>query len=114
MTTSFRLILILLMVLTGQSLAAARGQAQIAGEVVLCAGEITRVVSVDAQGQPVQRVSICPDMALSLLNGFAVPMGLGAPDPAAIALEPVAPQPVHHGIDRPASRARDPPLSLFV
>lgn len=71
MLFGFRLIVILVLVLTGQTLASARGQAQIAGEMVLCTGEMTRVITVDADGNPVKRVTLCPDMANSLIQAVA-------------------------------------------
>lgn len=72
MGRALHLSLILLLVVTGLSLGAARGQARVAGEVVLCAGGAVTVQAVDADGHPVGRVTICPDMALSLLSAVAL------------------------------------------
>ena len=106
----FRLFLILLLVLTGQTLAAARGQAQIAGEMVLCAGEFTTVVTVDAQGNPVKRVTLCPDMAPSLMNAVAIASPFQPP--AAMVRAFVAGRTVtatHEG-ESISPQARDPPF----
>ncbi len=73
MGRALHLSLILLLVVTGLSLGAARGQARVAGQVVLCAGGAVTVQVVDADGHPVQRAMICPDMALSLLSAVALP-----------------------------------------
>ena len=109
MKPAFRLFWILILVLTGQTLASARGQAQIAGEMVLCAGEFTTVVTVDAQGNPVKRVTLCPDMAPSLMQAVAVITGFTAPTRVAIAFRPE--NHVLHPAERPkiAAQARDPP-----
>ena len=108
-----RLLLILLLVLTGQSLAAARGQAQIAGEVVLCAGELTRVVTVDADGNPVSRVTICPDMAPTLLDAVAETPAAPAPSCAwqRLLTGPRAALPVASQSCPP--KARDPPIAVL-
>ncbi len=105
----FRLFLILLLVVTGQTLGAARGQAQIAGEMVLCAGEFTTVVTVDAQGNPVKRVTLCPDMATGLMQAVALAAPFGAPLRLARAFVPeTAEIPAHHSESIPP-QARDPP-----
>ncbi|WP_299361879.1 hypothetical protein [uncultured Paracoccus sp.] len=71
MGRGLHLILILVLVVTGLSLGAARGQVRAAGQVVLCAGSAVTLIDVDRDGVPVQRPHLCPDMALSLLVGLA-------------------------------------------
>ncbi|MGX0976645.1 hypothetical protein ACSSVY_002365 [Roseovarius sp. MBR-51] len=60
--------LCLLLALTSQSLAVARGAAQPVGEIVLCTGTGPVTVTVDGEGQPVVTPHLCPDC----LPGFAV------------------------------------------
>ncbi|MCA8883047.1 MAG: hypothetical protein KDA50_04770 [Rhodobacteraceae bacterium] len=101
--------LILLVALTSIQLGAARGQARIAGEVVLCTGTGPVAVAVDANGVPVKTPHICPDCALTLLVGLAEPFAM----PGRIVL----PRQVRGPGDRvlaaapgaPLHRARGPP-----
>lgn len=60
---------------------AIRGQAKAAGSIVLCTGTGPVSVAVDADGQPVGPVHVCPDCAMSLL---------AAADAPAVAVERVA------------------------
>ena len=57
----------LVLVLTAQSAAIARGTPTSAGVIELCTGTGPVMVEVDAQGQPIGRAHICPDYALSLI-----------------------------------------------
>lgn len=102
-----RLSLILVLMLTGIGLGAARGTVQIGGQVVICTGE--GVVTRQIPGAPGPVAHVCPDMALALMAGVA----------------PEQPQPMarrgttdnqftlgdDHGHSRPvpSSRARGPP-----
>ncbi len=45
----------------------ARGQAPVAGQMVLCTGLGAITTSVDADGNPVERHGLCPDAALVFL-----------------------------------------------
>ena len=67
--------LAVVLVLTGQSMAAARVAADATGKMVLCVGTQSVVVYMDEQGQPVQAPHFCPDCTLSLMDG--APMGMG-------------------------------------
>lgn len=73
MKRAVALMLVLLLSATGVLLGAARGQARVAGHVVLCTGAAVTLQAIDVNGQPVQRAAICPDMALSLLSALDVP-----------------------------------------
>lgn len=73
MPVLLRLSLVLILVASGISLGAARGQLRAAGAVVLCAGSAVQVQMVDARGEPVARTHICPDMALSLMAAVGQP-----------------------------------------
>ncbi|MEM6323218.1 MAG: hypothetical protein AAF748_06020 [Pseudomonadota bacterium] len=66
------------LVLTSAAMATARGHARsVAGHVVLCAGFTVIVVSVDAQGQPVEEAHLCPDCALKSLGAGPTAPGSG-------------------------------------
>ena len=110
MSVLLRLSLVLLLVVSGITLGAARGQARVAGAVVLCAGTTVQVQLVDAQGVPVPRTHICPDMALSLMAA----VGQGAPgvvprQDGGWSLDPVAVQGLAPGRVVVDARARGPP-----
>ncbi len=59
------LFLALVVVLTSQQLALARGQAMASGEMVLCVGGGLLTVAVDASGNPVGPAHVCPDGVMS-------------------------------------------------
>ncbi len=67
------LALSLLVMLTGQGVAASRGMDRAVGQMVLCTGSGPVVVYMDAEGQPAQSPHFCPDYALTLLGAIAVP-----------------------------------------
>lgn len=64
--------LALMLALTGQSMAVARGATGPAGQMVLCTGTGPVSVLVDENGQPTGPPHYCPDCVLSLLDA-AVP-----------------------------------------
>ncbi|MWD26450.1 hypothetical protein E0K89_003070 [Aquicoccus sp. SCR17] len=69
------LLLVLTLVLTGEALVTERGRAAAAGQMVICTGTGTVMVSVDAEGKPTGPAHICPDGALALFDdgpGMAV------------------------------------------
>ncbi len=69
------LVLALMVALTSQSMALARGQMYDAsGAMVICTGTGPVSVLVDREGQPVERAPICPDCAFSFLE-YAVETG---------------------------------------
>lgn len=112
MPNLFRLFLIAVLVLTSQVLGSARGQAKIAGMAVLCAGEAVITVQVDADGQPVKIVTICPDMALSLMQGLDHLATLPPRRETAHVLHAVPLSAPLRAMTRVALRARDPPFPL--
>ncbi len=67
------LMLALMLALTSQSMAVARGASAATGQVVLCTGNGTVAVYVDAEGKPTSPPHICPDAALHVLLDAAVP-----------------------------------------
>lgn len=106
----FRLSLVLVLLLTGITLGAARGQARIAGVIVLCAGGAITTQMVDRDGKPVRVMLICPDMALSLMAAPEVPpVALPLPQATARALATTPTAPLPHGHAPVTPRARGPP-----
>ncbi len=73
--------LVAILVLTGQQLAMARGQAMAAGEAVLCIGGVAVSVPVDAQGNPVGPAPICPDCSAHLFVASQGAVWQGRPVP---------------------------------
>ncbi|NVO57245.1 hypothetical protein HW561_15740 [Rhodobacteraceae bacterium B1Z28] len=65
-------VLSLLLVLTGQAVAASRGMEQAVGQMVLCTGTGPVVVYMDENGQPTSSPQYCPDYAQILLGAVAV------------------------------------------
>jgi hypothetical protein len=78
MRSTVHLALALLLALTSQTLASARGQVMVVGVVVICSGGQLVTLHVDASGQPVEAPHVCPDCALHALAG------LTAADPDAV------------------------------
>ena len=69
------LTLALLIAVTSQQMAMARGMAKDAnGQVILCTGQGAVTVTLDAQGNPMGLVHICPDCALSLMTVVDAPI----------------------------------------
>lgn len=66
MRTYLGISLALMLALTGQSMAVARGTPSASGEIILCTGTGPISVLVDENGQPVGKPHICPDCALSV------------------------------------------------
>lgn len=62
------------MIVTSGAMAVARGQAYDAvGQIVLCTGHGAILVTVDAQGEPIEPPHLCPDCVLAMLADTAVP-----------------------------------------
>lgn len=78
--SAFAVFLTLVLFVTSVAFGAARGQARVAGQVVLCLGGAAVSVAVDQDGQPVGTVHLCPDCALGSLAAIALP-GAAAPVP---------------------------------
>ena len=78
------LILVLALTLTGHQAAQARGMQTAVGTMVICVGQTVVTVQVDADGQPVEHVHLCPDISLFVAEaaGFAQ----RAPEPAWVAV----------------------------
>ncbi|MDK3017523.1 hypothetical protein [Pseudodonghicola flavimaris] len=100
------------MALTSHSMAVARGNAGVAGQIVLCTGTGPVTVYVDENGAPTGPPHICPDFALHFLAFVAVPDI--APVPLALTFLRAEPprNSAGHGLSRPVATARDPPAIL--
>ncbi|WP_424832921.1 hypothetical protein [Ruegeria sp.] len=62
-----------LVILTGQGVAASRGVDRAVGQMVLCTGTGPVVVYMDEEGQPTRAPHYCPDYVLSLLGAVLDP-----------------------------------------
>ena len=108
----FGLFLALVLTITAQTMAVARGVDAPAGEMVLCTGSGPVVVQFDAEGNPVGPMHYCPDCALALFDMVA---SAGVPGLARLwsdlSLRPVQPLP---SLAYPVAlvRARGPPVSV--
>ncbi|EEB83849.1 hypothetical protein [Roseobacter sp. GAI101] len=104
--------LVLMLALTGQSMAVARGASAATGHMVLCTGSGPVAIYFDAQGKPTSAPHICPDSALNVAFDDMMPP-LDAPE-RMITFEKVLPKPVLHAIpqrlERPGPRA--PPVTV--
>ena len=106
------IVLALLMAVTSVTMAVARGQTRVAGEVVICSGYGLTTISVDQFGNEVTEVQICPDMALGLLAMLAhVPTTIERPAGRASDLILVEPR-LLHSRSYVAVRARGPPVAV--
>ncbi len=70
------LFLSLVLALTSLSMAVARGQGrQIAGEeIVICTGVGITTITVDANGNPVKTIHMCPDAMMQMAAAFQAPV----------------------------------------
>ena len=105
-------IIALILALTSLTMAVARGQTYVAGEVVICSGYGMVTLTVDENGQPAGPVHLCPDMVLGLIAAIATdPPALTRPEGAVVVLMA---QSVPSLLSRaaPVARARDPPALL--
>ena len=67
----FSLLLVLSLGLSTVGFGIARGQAPIAGEMVICTGQGMVTLSVDAEGNPIETHTLCPDAALVFFAAVA-------------------------------------------
>ncbi|MCO0635445.1 hypothetical protein M8745_05650 [Lutimaribacter sp. EGI FJ00014] len=100
----------LVLVLTGQSMAIARGTPGPSGEIVLCTGSGPISVLVDENGQPVGRAHICPDCAFAFFAAhWDAPRLPPRPEARAVPLRPdTTARP--ETAQAPTPQARGPPV----
>ena len=106
------LLLALLLGLTSQSLATARGQTRVGEAVVICSGDSFVTVTLDAQGNPVGPAHLCPDMVLAFfaamdLSEVALPQREGRTERAAL-----PPGRIAASRHAPTANARAPPARV--
>ncbi len=100
----------LLLAVTSVTMAVARGQTRVAGEIVICSGYGLTTISVDEFGNEVTQVQICPDMALGLLAAVAhTPLIVERPAGRVSDLILVEPR-LLHSRSFVTARARGPPV----
>ncbi len=73
----FRLALVVSVLLTGYGAAYARGANPAVDQMVICAGHVTDVIYVDAEGKETIAPHLCPDCITHLLGDFAAPVQCG-------------------------------------
>ncbi|MCC1492083.1 hypothetical protein [Cognatishimia sp. F0-27] len=104
--------LAMMLAVTSLQMAVAQGQPRAEGQIVICKGMTVVTISVDADGNPVETVGVCPDYALSLfmalpdMPGMLVPapvVGSALPLPDAVVLRLTPERPLN---------ARAPPWSV--
>lgn len=104
--------LIAVLVLTGHSLAVARGAPHAAGVIELCTDNGPVMVAVDTQGVPTGQSHICPDFSLMLQESFEWALKAAVRDPGQSVISQEAqarkPEPLKLG----APSARDPPSAI--
>jgi hypothetical protein len=111
MTRILTLTLALLIAVTSQQMAMARAVTKDAqGQVILCTGQGPLTVTLDAQGNPIGPVHICPDCALTLMAYNDVPIAVKTP---VVHIQTIAQTPVSTrqiGVIPIPTKARDPPV----
>ena len=105
------LTLALILALSSQSMAVARGASAGTGQMVICSGVGVTVIYVDSEGQPTAAPHICPDA--TLLVGADVPdVGpVGTPLDSRPVLWQAYAQSQIHRIAVTRTQARAPPLA---
>lgn len=104
------LFMALAIALTAHGAAAAQGNRDASGQMVICTGTGPVVVYVDDDGQPVQPPHYCPDCVMQLLDAVSVPVTLCAPDATGVAALPVPVPALTHGRNTLRASARAPPV----
>ncbi len=96
--------------MTSLTMAVARGQARVAGEVVVCTGYGVTTLQVDANGRPTGAAHLCPDMVLGMMAALdSWPPALIRPE--SIGSVAFFAQPSYIvSRDGPMMRARSPPV----
>ncbi|WP_144432629.1 hypothetical protein [Shimia marina] len=112
--TYVSLMLVAVLVLTGHSMAIARGMPGAQGYAEYCIGETPVMVPVDAEGNPTGAPHLCPDASFSLLNWVDVAPGVAAAPVAFVRLVQMSPNTLPPVIRVIASTARAPPTGVSL
>jgi len=105
--------LALMLALTGQSMAVARGSTGPAGQMMLCTGTGPVAVYVDETGAPVGPPAFCPDCALTHLTAIATPDLGDWPVPARPVVLTLSADPIEKPRGRSRAMARAPPFMVL-
>lgn len=104
------LVMVALLVLTGQSMAVARGAPGPSGTLTLCTGTGPVTVLVDENGQPTGKPHICPDCGFGLFAAtFAAPALPPRPVTYSVKWRPVS-HVMRVAMASPRPQARAPPV----
>lgn len=106
------LLLALLLGLTSQSLATARGQTRIGEAVVICSGDSFVTIELDAQGNPVGPAHLCPDMVLAFFAAMDLPAVALPGRDGRIERVALPPGRATASQSAPPANARAPPLAV--
>lgn len=113
MTRVFTILLALLIAVTSQQMAVARGtMLDAAGQVVLCTGHGVQTVTIDHHGDPMETVHICPDCAMTIAVSFDAPVAVQT---AVVHVQTLGQTPVcdlQMALVPNAALARGPPVSI--
>jgi len=105
-------LLALVLALTSQSMAVARGASAATGHMVLCTGSGVVAIYLDANGTPTSAPHICPDSALNISFAGSIDL-LDAPARLMVfcenIIQPDLPDPLRH---KPHPDTRAPPVSV--
>lgn len=104
--------MVFVLVLTGHSLAIARGMPGASGYAEYCIGETAVMVPVDAEGNPIGPAHVCPDISLSLLNWIAESPLVIVPVTGAVSRESTQRHRDAPAIRRKLPSTRAPPILL--
>lgn len=112
MRSVFAYVMALVLALSGVVLAEAKGKGPVTGtDIVICSGVGVTVITIGPDGEPVERVDVCPEGHSIFAAAFALPemprpaLRLIAVEPAVEAVTPVA-------RDELTPSARGPPVSV--
>lgn len=106
------LFLSLILSMTSVTMAVARAQAPVAGEITICSGYGIVTISVDAEGNPTGPVHPCPDCLAGLVLAPAPDApAVQRPDLRSVRHVPL-PVVIPVGLWVPNAKSRGPPLSI--
>ena len=103
-------LMVVTLALTSLTMAVARGETHIAGEVVICTGYGVTTISVDQNGDPAGPVQLCPDMVLAMMSALDTPAPSVTRPEGARQVVPLATPAAASSLARPTPRARAPPF----